>query len=506
MKSVAERIEPAMGLMCEIAAILQRVHDAHVVHRDIKPENILLMGPRLEPVLADFGICFHEYDDEEAAGERLTQHAGATVGSRDYVAPELVARGSTAVPTGASDLYSLGMTLFALIRGRPAPHGQHRHRDFDLTLVDPDPRLAHVMAVVDQLVASDPAQRPASATAAEQLLTRALTHMRSGARYEPGLYAADGAPTVWCEELVTAVRESRTDPSLVAKTRGIREQGITRARAVWTVSALPVATAEQMDESIRQAAEHLLASTLPLIQAQHPDAVAQVARVAALVDAFSDDTTATVHQHIQQAAAALAASGSAAYAWVNEQWDVVAAVARAYEQRYYRWDFLRGVDPSSSASGLWIRRRLEASAVLRHISQRDGRDPTDYRDTALIGHGIGMLRRVLALTPADAQELVDSPTPTFDWDAMTACYDDNRAWWTPFGAVLTAQRGRDALPSALFGMTEADLRAQFRRKRGVLVRLIRCTLAPHRAPPLSADPQLAGIDRFVDPTNRARGL
>jgi serine/threonine protein kinase len=78
------------------------------VHCDVKPANVQLCdGGRV--VLTDFGIAHKMLDG--ASG--ITQIFAA---SPVYTAPELL-RGGT--PEPASDLFSLGATLFAAVEGKP---------------------------------------------------------------------------------------------------------------------------------------------------------------------------------------------------------------------------------------------------------------------------------------------------------------------------------------------------------------------------------------------------
>ncbi|GAB3477421.1 serine/threonine-protein kinase [Amycolatopsis cihanbeyliensis] len=90
----------------QVLAALQAAHEAGIVHRDVKPGNIMVTaGGRVK--LTDFGIA-QAVDDP-----RLTT-SGMIVGSPAFMAPERVA-GHEALP--ASDLWSLGATLFFAVEG-----------------------------------------------------------------------------------------------------------------------------------------------------------------------------------------------------------------------------------------------------------------------------------------------------------------------------------------------------------------------------------------------------
>lgn len=103
--SLANDRVAALGL--QVLGALESAHAAGVVHRDVKPSNIMVLpGDRVK--LADFGIA-RAMDDPS-----LTQ-TGGVMGSPGYMAPELFAG---AGPSPASDLWSLGATLFHAAEGR----------------------------------------------------------------------------------------------------------------------------------------------------------------------------------------------------------------------------------------------------------------------------------------------------------------------------------------------------------------------------------------------------
>ena len=101
---VAEAIQYTT-LICDAAGYAHRLG---MIHRDIKPANIML-DVNGQAILMDFGIV------KIAGGERHTT-TGAVVGTAIYLPPELI-RGEG--PDPRSDIYSLGVTLFEMVSGRP---------------------------------------------------------------------------------------------------------------------------------------------------------------------------------------------------------------------------------------------------------------------------------------------------------------------------------------------------------------------------------------------------
>jgi len=94
----------------EIADALDHAHGRGVVHRDVKPDNILIDDETGRAMLADFGIA-----KARGGGTSVTQ-AGGLVGTPAYMSPEQAAGREDL--DGRSDLYSLGVVLYALVAGR----------------------------------------------------------------------------------------------------------------------------------------------------------------------------------------------------------------------------------------------------------------------------------------------------------------------------------------------------------------------------------------------------
>ncbi|WP_267242938.1 serine/threonine-protein kinase [Streptomyces sp. PR69] len=149
----------------QVLRALGAAHAVGVLHRDVKPGNILL-GRDGRVLITDFGIAAIE-------GDATITRTGEIVGSIDYLAPERV-RGHD--PGPASDLWSLGATLYTAVEGespfrRSSPLGTMQ------AVVDeeaPPPQHAGLLApVIMALLRKDPAARP-SAAEAERMLEEAL--------------------------------------------------------------------------------------------------------------------------------------------------------------------------------------------------------------------------------------------------------------------------------------------------------------------------------------------
>ena len=144
-------VAPATRLGLGLLGVLEAAHRAGVVHRDVKPSNVQLCGGG-RVVLTDFGIAAATQDGSGSGNGKVS-------GSPAYMAPEQV-HGGAVEP--ASDLFSLGATLYAAVEGRsPFAKGCPVAT---LTAVVDDPPAPLVRAgplgpVIQGLLAKDPARR-----------------------------------------------------------------------------------------------------------------------------------------------------------------------------------------------------------------------------------------------------------------------------------------------------------------------------------------------------------
>ncbi|WP_262056170.1 serine/threonine-protein kinase [Streptomyces sp. STR69] len=135
-----------------VLGALSAAHAVGIVHRDVKPANVLL-GPHDRVVLTDFGIAHIQ-------GEESLTASGEFVGSLEFIAPERMS-GTGAGP--ASDLWSLGVLLYAAVEGA----SPFRRTTVESTLgailagEPPEPTRAGPLGpLLVRMLARDPEERP----------------------------------------------------------------------------------------------------------------------------------------------------------------------------------------------------------------------------------------------------------------------------------------------------------------------------------------------------------
>jgi len=156
----------------QVAAALTAAHAAGIVHRDIKPANILLAEDGSVKI-TDFGIS-------RAADDVTVTKTGLIAGTPAYLAPE-VALGAD--PTPASDLFSLGATLYTAVEGE-SPFGESANtlgllHKVAQGKINPPRQSGPLTEVLTALLAADPHARPTASTAGD-LLAAVATGENSG--------------------------------------------------------------------------------------------------------------------------------------------------------------------------------------------------------------------------------------------------------------------------------------------------------------------------------------
>ncbi|MBA3501050.1 MAG: serine/threonine protein kinase [Deltaproteobacteria bacterium] len=231
-RTLLEEVEQRGPMLSEIAACvgalladgLAAAHAAAIVHRDIKPSNVLV-APGGKLLLADFGVARLETENS------LVTRTGALLGTPAYMSPE---QASGDIATAKSDIYSLGATLYQLATGHLPYSGSPAKVMSQIaagTLVTPVRRKASVgpdlSRLIEQMMASEPALRPANAaTLAAELRAFAAKGGFGEPTEELAAYFADP------EAFVAAKTPAIVSALLVTAERAIAEDRLPRAMAI----------------------------------------------------------------------------------------------------------------------------------------------------------------------------------------------------------------------------------------------------------------------------------
>lgn len=176
----------AVSTGIKLASAIETAHRSGILHRDIKPSNVLITTYH-EPALTDFGIAGHMSEVEGDNDVRI---------SYPWSPPELLdGRSNGSV---ASDVYSLGATIWHLLVGRSPfsiPSGDNSTRALSARILHtapPSTQRSDVPPALDRLLqqclAKNPAHRPRSALE----LARSLQQIEAAARWPRTAVAVEG--------------------------------------------------------------------------------------------------------------------------------------------------------------------------------------------------------------------------------------------------------------------------------------------------------------------------
>lgn len=218
----------AAKLIEELAGAVQSAHSVGVLHRDIKPGNVLIGSTGIAK-LTDYGLAKNLNEDQSVTV------AGAALGTPAYMPPEQ-AEGRLEDLGPATDVYSLGATLYELLTGRPPFRGETPG--------------ATVAKVLTQEVEPPSQYRKGLSRELEAIVLKCL-EKNPARRYVSAAGLADDL-TRWRSGLSTVARPlSRIKRSLRAIKR--RPMAIVGTFAVVSVLAVFAATRERDPEKVAQA-------------------------------------------------------------------------------------------------------------------------------------------------------------------------------------------------------------------------------------------------------------
>jgi hypothetical protein len=224
-------VPEAVQLAAQICDAAEYAHQRGMIHRDIKPANVML-DVHGQAILMDFGIA-------KIIGGQHHTATGATVGTALYMSPEQI-RGVQV--DGRSDIYSIGVNLFEMLRGRPPFEADSVMTVMMMHLDDPVPDLRQLrpqaldelVAVIEQALAKDRKERFRSAKEMALALREVLKHLQIP-KSEPEPLAATLAETT--PPGVMTLEATRAEDHAAMYTEAVRGQS---GEAGSFVSAPPV--------------------------------------------------------------------------------------------------------------------------------------------------------------------------------------------------------------------------------------------------------------------------
>ena len=184
----------------DVALAISYAHQRGILHRDLKPANVLI-NEHDHVVVTDFGLA-------KLMGSQTGLTAtGAALGTPSYMSPEQAA-GKNDEHNVATDIYSMGAILFALLVGKPPFAGDTVIQTIMQVMHKPTPQIRQLRrevhsdleTIVNKCLQKQPQRRYASAMELANDLDRFLKgepiQARPLTRLQKGLYWLQGIPLV----------------------------------------------------------------------------------------------------------------------------------------------------------------------------------------------------------------------------------------------------------------------------------------------------------------------
>ena len=218
----------ALNICLQVTRALAAAVRQHLVHRDLKPANLMLVdqdGERIVKVI-DFGLAKSAKTEGEDSAT-LTQ-AGGFVGTPHFASPEQLEERDIDI---RSDIYSLGVTLYYMLTGRPPFSGsvpqimsQHLYKPVPLEPLQNQPQC--IVDLVLRMMDKDREKRPQTPGDLRQEIVSCLEQLQVGSVPTPAstgtLLPQEPSDTVASGDLTVAAGASQ--PLAAQTTIGERYQ------------------------------------------------------------------------------------------------------------------------------------------------------------------------------------------------------------------------------------------------------------------------------------------
>ena len=214
-------VSKAMEYMANICDAVDYAHQRGMIHRDIKPANLMLTTSG-QAILMDFGIA------KIVGGTRHTA-TGAVVGTAMYMSPEQI-KGEQ--PDRRSDIYSLGVTLFEMLSGKPPFDADSAMTLMMMHINDPvpspqklNPEIPEALVnVVNKALEKDPADRYQTAAQMAAALRNVLAGRVAGPVPSSHSTMVEDAPTMAKSKKATTVEPVSAPRGTVVESNPMQQQ------------------------------------------------------------------------------------------------------------------------------------------------------------------------------------------------------------------------------------------------------------------------------------------